>query len=335
MDLHKALTKAAAFAWNGKQRSGLKNVSLLPRQGELGPRVYASQGSLGIMVYVDAEDLPNVAVDSDALKAILAGTKGLTVEVSHKQVVFTDSEGGQHTTIPQDMTGSPGIPPVPREWTTVQDWWAVEKVLHCVSKDKQQPHLQCVHFREGAAEATDRFRMARVFVDLPLKGLLSADTFRQWPKNLETLDLAVVDDSVVWLRMGDEIRLSCLMRAYTYSDLEPALPKVYNGPAVAVDREELTAAVKKAVATKEEGISLGFTPQVQAIGIVAGSFSTGINCKVVRGTSVAWTKHVNAKWLQSALRVCTTPKVLLGYGDIDPLRVESGPFVEGLWPLQT
>ncbi len=339
MDLHSAISQAVRFTWGGKQTSPLRNVRFLPASEGQRARLYANRGTLGIMLEVDQDDLPNIALDGDTLAGIAKATKELYCNpiLKDNEAYFRDGLEASHKARLQLLDTYPAIPPVPAigNWYSTPDWWAVEQVMHAVSKDKQQPHLQCLHFSDGVIEATDRMRVARTFLELPVRGMVSVDTFKNWPKNLDRVDVVVADD-IAWFRIGEEIRLSCLLKGHGFPELEGVLPKLYSGPAVAVDVDALTATVKKAAATKAEGMAITFNATVQALGIVSGGFSVGVNCETVRApmSMAPVTLQINSKWMLDALKICETPKVLLGYGNgLDPLRIETGPFVEGIWPI--
>jgi hypothetical protein len=292
-------------------------------------------GDLAVMIQVDTE-VPNIVVDGKELSGIVAGTKTLSF-VDYENPRLQDESGHSHEIKNRDVS-YPAIPrvPGPDQWHTVDDWWAVEQALHAVSKDKQQPHLQCLRFRKNqSVEATDRMRVVRVFKPVPFEGLILAETFKAWPKNLNCVDVAL-EDNVAWFRLGDETRLSCLCKG-NFPDLEKLLPEFpQRGSALGVMTSFLVSAVKKVVAAKVESVTLQFSPAASVVSIEGGGFKAALNAEVIQAPESATevvTIKVKAQWLQAALRVCHTPRVLLRYHPLDPLRVESGPYVEGIWQM--
>lgn len=337
MDLHSAISRAVKFTWSGNQKSPLRNVRFIPSipNSLKGGRLYASMGDLAVMIQVDTE-VPNLVADGEELAGIVAGTKTLSF-VDFENPSLQDESGHSHKVKHRDVS-YPAIPQIPgtKQWYTVDGWWAVEQALHVVSKDKQQPHLQCLHFRKNLlVEATDRMRVARVFKPVPLEGMVLAETFKAWPKNLDRVEVAL-EGNVAWFRLGDETRLSCLCKG-SFPDLDKLLPEYpKEGSALGVSTPEITEAIKKVVATKAGSVTVQFSPAAQVVSIEGGTFKAALNAVVIQApesTTETVTVKVNAKWLQAALRVCRTPRVLLRYDPLQALRIESGPYVEGIWQM--
>lgn len=328
MKLRDAILRAAKFCFDGKQRSSLANIRFLPEG-----RLYANHGSIGVMIDCDLRELPNIMVNGSELAAAAKEAAEL-LEIGGQSAggevtfVFQDKKGKSYTL---KMTGGnvteyPGIPALPEEWTDCPDWWAVEQVFHAVSKDKQQPALQCVKFSPDVVEATDRHRVARSFVHGNWNGLLPIEVFKQWPKGDVSYSFG---DELIAFKVGDEVRITVPFARDGFPTLEKVFPRDHKGHRVIVDTDELRDLAKKVSAHGED-----FIMRIEGDIRVTGN---GIEANLdVKGDEVSAPLKmcVNAKWLHDSLKVVTTPNVALGYNHPqEPLRVESGVFVEGIWPL--
>jgi len=334
MDLHEALTRAVVFTWGGKQQSPLRYVRLLPPTGGLEEHqnrahVYANNGQQGVMLRLDVDAIPNIALDGDTLKAGLKGAREV-LDITSDGSVTTDV--GTFQAPLGDINAYPQIPTPPEgmAWYQTDTWWGVEQVFHAVSKDKQQRHLGCVHFKEGVVEATDRHRVARSFLDLPQRGLVPFDVFKNWPKG-ELVQFAFSPDTA-WFTVGDETRMTVLHASHNYPDLDEVLPGEFTGFRRAVPTKPLQEACKQSHGFSK-GVLLTFG---EGVTLSAGSSRTEIEGAAPVGESnpEPISVAVEGKWLAAALKQVTTPNVLLGYtSSLDPLRIESGVYLEALWPI--
>lgn len=329
MRLRDAIVKSIKFAWKGKQRSPTRCVRFLPSQNGNRSALYATDGPQGILIFLDqGVDVPNTMVEAEKLSAAIKGLKEVTIEASANETLNLSGvtiDGG-------NVNEFPTIPTLPgRDFHPLPDWWVIEKLLHAVSKDMQQPLLQCLHFRKDLVEATDRFRVARTFVKTPWEGLVPAKTFANLPSGEMS---ATFGEDLAVFRIMDELRFTVLKRGQ-FQDCDQLLPPKHEGSRAITSRTELSNAIKrvKALAT-----ACKITLSPHAIAIEGGGFSETVeNTQAHFSTNGApnTTLHVNASWMHEALHHVSTPRVLLGYTDPgDPLRIESGPYVVGLWPFQ-
>lgn len=324
MQLRDAIAKAAKFAWKGKQRSPTKCVRFMPGGNDYRSALFATDGPQGILIWLD-QDVPNVMIDAEKLAAALKGVKQATIEQVVNQTVVISGvrlEGG-------NVNEYPAIPRFPESnFQKLQDWWTIEKLLHAVSKDPQQPILQCLHFRHDLVETTDRFRVARAFVRTPWEGLVPAATFRHWPDG----DVhATFGEDLAAFRVGDELRFTRLKRG-AFQDCDQLLPPWHEGSRAIVATKVLIDSVKRAKALAG---ACRLTIDAQMVQVEGGGFKeTTLIHRTIDAPEKPVTIHVNSTWLLEALRNVSTDRVVLGYTDSgDPLRIESGPYVVGLWPF--
>lgn len=323
MQLREAIVKAAKFAWKGKQRSPTRCVRFLPSQNGNRSAVTATNGPQAILIFLEPGiEVPNAMVEAEKINAAVKGVKVATIEAIANATVRISGV----TLEGSNVNEYPAIPMLPaNDFHPLLDWWVIEKLLHAVSKDAQQPLLQCLHFRHDLVEATDRFRVARAFVHTPWEGLVPAATFRNWPGG----DVAAAfSDDIAVFSVGDELRTTVLKRG-TFQDCDKLLPPLLNCPAIRVETAVLRDTVKRVKALSSTcQLSLDGT----VVNVAGGGFSETL-AGFGKETGVVML-HVNAGWLVEALQHVATPLVQLSYtGPGDPLRVESGPFVVGLWPF--
>ena len=328
MQLREAIAKAVKWVWKGKQRSPTKSVRFLPSNNGGRGALYATNGPQGILLFLDqGEWIPDAMLDAEKLSAAITNVKEvrLTADGAMVSVAGVAIESG-------NVHEYPPIPQLPPgDFQPMPDWPTVEKLLHAVSKDPQQPVLRCLHFRHDLVEATDRFRVARACVRTPWEGLVPAEAFRHLPQGEMS---ALFDEDMAVFRVGEELRFSTLKKG-TFQDCDKLLP--VGLPAgwstVRVETADLVRVAKRAKALAPAcGLLLtnteaslrvdGFQEQLPA---VVSPSST---------TPVAVSLHVNAEWLVDAVSRVSTPVTRLGFASPgDPLRIESGAYCVGLWPF--
>lgn len=328
MRLREALGKAVKFCWSGKQNSPTKSVRFLPSTSGR-DAVYATNGPQGILVGLDDDiRVPNVMIDGELIANVIKTVRECTIEAGNngdvKLAGITVKSGA--------VNEYPAIPQVPVAPAPFPDWWVVQKIMHAASKDKQQPALQCLHFRPDLVETSDRYRVARAFVKAGYSGLVPIELFKGMPDG----DVSVAfTDTMAVFAAGDEWRLSMLRRA-VFQDCDPLLPVWRDGPRASVDAAELLDVMKRAKALSDVAKIIFFPRtdgQPGALQVHCGGLSVSVSTQTHEVAST--TLQVNATWLFEALRNVSTPRVLLGYiNSQEPLRVESGPYVVGLWPFK-
>jgi len=325
MLLRDAITKALKFTLKVKQRSPAKSVRFLPRHDGTRAAVYATNGPQAILIWVDDTDLPNVMIDGEKLSAAIKGTKEVRFDSVANGTVSLSGvrlEGG-------NVAEYPSTPPMPEEaFKKVDDWWAIEKVLHVVSRDHQDPALRCLHFRKDMVETTDRFRVARAFVETPWEALVPSQIFSHWPAG--DVSASFGPGQAVFM-VGDEMRFTVL-KSDLFVDCDPLLPACHDGPRVAVPTDQLIASLKRLKPLSDNSV-LHLSPK--EVRLEGGGYSDSLNTTFALDAPEEPSRMaVNTAWFLESLQNVSTGRVLLGYtmaGEL--LRVESGPLVVGIWPF--
>ena len=334
MELRDAIITAGRFIWKGKQNSPLKNMRFIPYPGGFTARLYAHNGPEGVLIDVEGA-IPNIALDGEKLLSIAKDTK----VIDPPKLVNSNGEGTwdvagvqlkgesieEYPALPVEMTQV-------QDWKSCPDWWAIEHLLHAVSKDKQRADLMCLRFTPNAVDATDRHRIARAFIVGEWDGLVSASLFKSWPKgDVEYL----FGETLAAFRIGDEIRM-CALHKGRFEECEKALPPHWDGARVVVETAGLLDSVKRVKGLSERvSLALGIlTVDVAGGGYVNTlSVKKGDDLPVIDGDpSTPTTVEVDAKQMFEALKGLPTPTVQLGFiGPGDPFRIDAGPLSVGIW----
>lgn len=330
MNLRDAIQQAARFAWKGKPSSLLKGIRFLPAVPGTPARLYANNGPLGVLIDLDIDQVPNVLIDAEKAAKVAKAEKGPMSIGPCQGGVTLDGISLENI----DNVGSyPSLPEIPqRAFTSCPDWPLVDQLLHTTSKDKQQPHLMALHFTPAVVEATDRMRVAQLFVEYDWTGLVPAEAFKNWPKG--GVSYAFTEEMAVF-KIGDELRFSMKQRG-TFPEVGKLL--IGNRLAVAVETEELAAVVKK-IASLVGQVELSFcTVCGEPLKISGGGASEELLAHFVyeyEGSPQSGSVSVSSRWLLETLKVIRTQRVVVSCGPCaqDPLLIESGAFVEGIWPI--
>lgn len=339
MQLHKAIAQAAKFAAKGKNAPELyQSVQLIPQVSESAPaRVFATDGMVGCIIDVDV-DLPMGLLPLEAAKAV-AKQRVISVERNGDEITFRLAPGGVYRLMVKESLGYPSVPAIPAGMEPLDNWRWVRKVMHAAADQKSgKPMFQYVRFRPDCVEATDSFRVA--VAEVPgwrSDRLVLARLFKGWgghPRPLITFT-----DTMAWFKVGTEYRYAPLKLDGAFPDCHRLIPMDHTGPHLTVDTDKLIGAVKRAtIVSPLKTVALDFSgPEV-----VIKSWSAEDGGKVFRAALAGYTEHpagkalkvISGKLLSEALKLVETPNVRLCYRDLpnDPLRVESGAWVECLWP---
>ena len=329
MDLRNAIAKATKFTWKGKQRSPSKSVRFVPGPTglDMGPAVWATNGPQSIWIWLDpGTAVPDIMVDAERLNAAVKGQKDVT---------FANLANGsvELSGVKLEIGNIQEFPAVPffamPPYMPVHDWPIIQKVIHAVSRDTQQPVLRCVHFRPDLVEATDRFRVARAFVQTSWEALVPAAIFAHWPEGEVTASF--VEDRVVF-RVKDEMRCS-ILKTGTFQNCDTLVPARFEGARVVVHANELLG-----IASRAKGLTTAVrvTFLEHDVRIDGGGVDEQLVIMDQRRESLQSrvALRVNATWFWEALRNVSTPRVVLGYTyPGEPLRIESGPYTVALWAI--
>jgi DNA polymerase III sliding clamp (beta) subunit (PCNA family) len=144
---------------------------------------------------------------------------------------------------------------------------------------------------------------------------------------------------MAWFKVGSEYRYAPLKLDGSFPDCRKLIPEDHDGPHLTVDTDKLVGAVKRAtIVSPLKTVALDFNGGE----VVIKSWSAEEGGKAFRAALGGYPgsisgkalKVISGKLLSEALKQVETPNVRLCYRDLpnDPLRVESGAFVECLWP---
>lgn len=338
MQLHKAIAQAAKFAAKGKDATLYQSVQLIPKIDDKIPaRVFATDGLIGCIIDVDV-DLPEGLLPLEAIKAV-SKQKVSSVERTKNEITFRLVPGGVYKLIVKDEVGYPSIPEIPSNMVPLEHWKWIRKVMHAAADPKSgKPAFQYVRFRPNCVEATDSFRVAVVNVPGWATDRLGlARLFKGWsgyPRPLATFT-----EQMAWFKVGSEYRYAPLKLDGSFPDCHKLIPEDHDGPHLTVDTDKLVGAVKRAtIVSPLKTVALDFNGGE----VVIKSWSAEEGGKAFRAALGGYPseapgkalKVISGKLLTEALKQVETPNVRLCYRDLpnDPLRVESGAFVECLWP---
>lgn len=322
MKLREAVLTASRFCWTGKQNSPMQFIRCIPATGGESAAVFATNGPIGVKITVDC-DLPNAMFRGTlAAQAVSAAEGEVSIEQAAQNVwrlANVRLESGQ-------VANYPSLNYAPSEFHACEDWWAVEQVLHAVSKDKVREDLQCVQFKPTAVAATDRLTVARAFIAGQWDGLVPVSVFKRFPAGDVQYSF---DKYCSYFRVGDETRYA-ILKSGAFENCALAVPAYHAGPAYALSRERLEAALKRAKSLKQSAVSVTF--QQGEIEFHAAGWSDAVAGRVLAGEHDPVSTMVAVAPFYEAVKRATTPRVQVGFTTPgDPIRVDSGPVAVGIW----
>lgn len=349
MRLQDAIQRTARFIDKGKEAPAImRALRLIPSYQGQPSRVYATNGVVGVIADV-GQELPNMALPAAPLVKICKNIIGIK-EAEDKGnataliTVIGKAKGDQSVYTLEGLPPSefPGIPGIPDKFTELSffQWDTVCKVVHAAGKDETKPELMNVRFRPDVVEATDRSRVARAEIAGPWAGLVPAQLFKYWPKG--KVECVFTEHHCFW-KIGDELRFAVIQRSDKYPALEKLIPENHEGWWVNLDVQSLAETVKKAAdmsptasVVLDFGL-MGLTVRAHAREGVNFEAKLGGAIGIPGGHYMQYTELLlNGKLLGEALKSMDTPKVKLCYGmPREPLRLESGGFIECLWPMMS
>lgn len=348
MNLRMAIQRAARFAPSGKAAPELlKAVRLLPRSDGHPARLFATGGHVGVLVDVEGIDLPPAVLPLEPLKKAIKGATSvdavLRADVGEAfDVVVTSKatrEQSRYRIQGWDPDRFPGFPMFPTvdQMSRVAQWDNIKSVLHAVGTDPLKPELQVVAFGPGWVQASDRNRIARRYAKVPWRGFIHADVFRSWPQGDA---YAYVDDTYSWWRVGGELRYGVVQRTNRFHErFDSHFPHIWEGDRLVVDQVRFRDGVARALdVSKWKTVGLKLGPE----GIVVRGYNEGIETDVqhearipiVSCNGAPVEKLILGKYLLEGIDATSTTRLRIGY-HLDPkgpIRIESGPLVQVIWP---
>lgn len=358
MELHKAIQRAVKFVARGKDTSNvLRRVRFFAATDAAPSYVHATNGELGAIIPVDVS-CPDMCLEADAIvgpakdpiESVYVDNSGAL------STIFRGKIGGAYAVGHESPLGFPEFPQYPERMTPVPNFQRVLMALHATLPPgntvggKPRLDLECLHFLPDRVEATDAARMVLIDASTGCTGKVPALAFKNWPKKEEVA--VAFTDTHAWFQIGEEMRYQLIQKG-TYSenrDLRAQhVPQYHDGPWMTVPTKRFKEVVKKAMAvspTKLVILSFGVHGvEVKAQDVEPNPEDTYEHCafeeKVEGRVGVAGgsileypVMYANGKFLDESLRVITTPNVRLCYGGAaKPLRLESGGYVECIWPV--
>lgn len=340
MNLRDAILAASKFA-RVNVPGIMSNLLLLPAQGERRARVYGLRGMVGCLVELDdGVDVPHAAPSAKLLAEVAKGCAAvdkIRLVGEGKLEIISHTEGGQKlTTHLESATPSdfPGVPDIPESLELVAQWPEVTSLLHAVAAEKDDPELARVNFKGGWAEATDKRRIARVNIDVHWKGLIPSEVFKHWPKG--DVEAGFTPDMAIF-RVGDQTRIAMYAERGSFPACDQVLPDVYAGATMVVSVKELKKAVAQATKlSPHKLVTLDFKAKQLSVTAWVDKDHDPVEFEAVLPGlgEIPGYLVVDGKMVTQALRYAKTPNVRLGYqSPRDPLRIEAGRRIEGIWPV--
>lgn len=339
-DAAKAVTR---FAGGKKAAEPLRGVRLLPATPEgLPPRLYATNGVVGVYARVDGFDLPNALVPAEDLKPI--GAEAVTGIFDEPTRLVVQTAAGLFALRKEDPNNYPLVPPVPHELHAVEEWPTIAKVLHAAADEvigpkaiPGRPDLGCIHFYRDRVEATDSSRVAMADVLTPIQASVPAGAFKHLPKKAPVW--ATVQNGFVYFRVGEELRVIVGFHGRA-PDCRQYVQNDHQGTYLVVPATKMRDAVKRA-ARVDGHVRLQFLESGVRVRGAARENEKAFQTEV--WGEVASTDDVIAKpamlmdgsKLLVALKAVDTPNVRLCYQvhENAPLRIESGGYMEAIWAM--
>ena len=341
MRFNDAAKTAARFAGGKKSAPAMQCVRILPAMGNYPPRMFSTDGIVGVFVPVDAGNLPDVLVPAEDLAAVGREKTDVTGLWDETDRLLVQTGSGMYVLRKVDPSLYPPIPPVPDSLELLEEWPTVAKVVHAAGEVPGRPELECVHFHRDRVEASDSTRVALADVLTPIEALAPAAMFKHWPKREHVY--ASVQNGWVYFRVGQELRMAVSRTGKTL-DARQYLEKEHVGAYIVVSSSELLDAVKKAA--KVDAI-VRFKFGVMAMNVcgrsrdsekqfytnVTGEDETRIEGKIglTGGQKLSYPEfNLDGLRMIDALKAIDTPNLRLCYQEdkTKPLRIESGGYVE-------
>lgn len=348
MQLQKAVQKAAKFvSTDNTDVPGLSCLRFVSEETSTGapPRVIATNGRAGIIVTTDTNVPDAVAFVKDAVPAFKQPVMKYEIDGPVLKVWATASRVFD---VPLwNASAFPPVPEFPRHLDPGVDWDRALHVMHAVGDKKSKPLFQHVHFTGDRVEATDATRIAVADAQTGVEGLLPGEMFQAWPARYDADQVSVGRVSgLLWIMVGDEMRWGRFMDA-EFPELDPYVPEWHpNGPTFVGQTKDLLEVVKQAVSVSVKKIIevtggldrlqvRAYTQEDKKADPVRGYEGEVLGAMSLRGGHKMTypVLLLDGPYLMSVLKAIKTPNVRVCYSDaVSPVRIESGPLVEVIWP---
>lgn len=349
MKLLAALQRATKMITTDKHDQVLRHVLIQPAAGTLPGMVVAGDGAVWTQVTLDDdEEVTEAVINADQLRGLLTDAKkilkidwatnggGVRVSVQTKNNTVGEAE---FQVLPRSQYPAPRPLPIKMDFVPADEGAMWPMVVHAANGgDPMTRHFGYVLANAHGLASTDGYRIALLQCPANWDGLLSPRLFEYWPK---AVDIGVcVDVRCIYVRLGDdEIRTGVYAHSDSYPDpwrracgLQP-----YKGARIIVPTKGLATACKQAAdVSRGVEIRLKFRTNMIHVESISNDETQTYRTKLVgQGGERDTDFLVDGKMLHKALKALHTPMVLIGYRRyFDPVRVESGRFVECIWPMR-
>jgi hypothetical protein len=351
MNTRDALVRAGKMISTDKVNQVLRHVLITPQQGDQRGTVVSGDGEVWTELTLDDQpDVTECVVSADQMRRMLTDAKDVlkidwasgsgNVRFTVLTKASTQAQA-EFQVLPRSEYPAPK--PVPKNLDFHEDELGdlMPMVVHAAGGDNPlMKQLGYVLANQHGLAATDQHRIALLQFPSTWDGLLSPRLFENWPKGAPVaVHVHVhVDVRSVYIRLGeDEVRRG----NYAHSDAYPdpwkrsSALNPYRGARLIVATKGLATAAKQA-SDVSQGMEICLKFRKDGVHVEsvsedeAQTYRSHINGRGgQRDTDVL----VDGKMLVQALKALKTPTVLVGYRRyFDPIRVESGRYVECLWP---
>lgn len=358
MRLRDALKRALSFVDKDADVPAHRGVWISPAGPQVDgmpgtpPCVVATDGDVGIWIFLDEDPGHNIVLDATGLAESLKGTRTTTVlelSVRGPDRVLVSGGVGSHVV---QLYGEKGRPPLPRRpeyLTPVTSFQGLFSVVHARARGREAEDLgplTKIHMTRTHVEAADRSRVARAQIPLPLDGGILVDhrVFDAWPTRDRKSPLAPalgVRDGTLFVHVLDEVRWAPVDPDIDYYDLDPLLPPAHQGHAVTVPRELATAVKHGLAASAHRGVELRFGDgDLSVVAYADGGTKSYASTFTDVGEGPDAAIVVDGRRLWESLRAHEklagkdSPIRIRYLGPVDPIRVEyQGTWWEAIWPM--
>lgn len=311
-------------------------IRFLPRSDPHPAVLFTTDGTCSAIVRVQG-DVPNALIEASVLVKASRGEGAMRITQAGYGQYQIEVGSARYQVQGRDLSGYPGLPPIPEELEEVRGWGWVLGAMHAAEPERSGGPMSCIHFTSEYVESCDAARVARAELTGPWgEALVPKRLFKSWPKGAVKAKFSPTH-AVFSIGM-EELRVGCLS-AEKYPDTSGLVPAVHGGPWVLVETEALRRAVLLGRQVSYLGmVFLEMTSQrvvVQAAQADERAHRYVSDLPVLHAPRPAQGGvFVLGKYLLDALSKIETPNLKLCWGaPLDPLRIEAGPLVICIWQI--
>lgn len=325
--LRSAIKKALKFCGDDGVFASCRFISSASGNGG---HIVATDGQTGTVVEVSKGfEIPDCVVSKQSL---VAAVKSRKLEFQTKDDLLYLGDGTpEYLCSVHPSSAFPLTPerPTDNSFQATTEWQELRKILHARGTNDNNPELHGIVFsRDGYAEATDSYRVARVWVgDMGLDGSVPGKVFLAWPTK-KPFSVAV-HDGAAWFKLMDEYRWGAVFFDENYPDTTQAIAQ--GSSSVAAPLAHLIENIEQ---TSQKLATDCITLYVSHL-CDPGDPETAWAGSPNESHPDAYATQVSAKQILETLRECDTPCVRLAMtGDqMSPVVIDSGRLSAAVWPV--